>query len=130
MLKYFKIIASIIILSYFVSCSNKEQDSLLLDAEGGNIEISSTSTEEIEIEEIAKERKEGIELIKNTRFKKKYEDMMVENFFEGSVYRIFVFQEKIIDIITSIEAYNGWIEYFPKSIFILSGKCKKYVSVI
>ena len=50
MLKYFKIIASIIILSYFVSCSNKDQDSLLLDAEGGNIEISSTSTEEIEIE--------------------------------------------------------------------------------
>ena len=52
MLKYFKIIASIIILSYFVSCSNKDQDSLLLDAEGGNMEISSTSTEEIEIEDV------------------------------------------------------------------------------
>jgi len=52
MLKYFKVIASIIVLSYLVSCSNKDQDSLLLDAEGGNIEISSTSTEEIEIEDV------------------------------------------------------------------------------
>ena len=38
--------------------------------------------------------------------------------------------EKIREIITEIEAYNGWIEYFPKPILILSGKCKKYVSVM
>ena len=36
--------------------------------------ITLVEDEELEIEEIAKERKEGIELIKNTRFKKKYEE--------------------------------------------------------
>ena len=51
-----------------------------------------------------------------TKFKKKYEDMMVENFFEGSVYRIFVFQGKIIDIIKRDKPYivgNGYdsVEY-------------------
>tara|TARA_B110000261_G_C13012177_1_gene328550 strand:- start:469 stop:1029 length:561 start_codon:yes stop_codon:yes gene_type:complete len=49
MLKYFKTFTIIIILSYFIGCSNKDQDSLLLDAEGGNISQNITSTEEIEI---------------------------------------------------------------------------------
>lgn len=53
------------------------------------------------------------------KFKKKYEDMMIENFFEGSVYRIFVFQGKIIDIIKRDKPYiigNGYdsVEYLIK----------------
>tara|TARA_B110000238_G_C16063672_1_gene411716 strand:+ start:353 stop:874 length:522 start_codon:yes stop_codon:yes gene_type:complete len=36
-------------LSYFLGCSNKDQESLLLDAKGGNTGQNSTSTEEIEI---------------------------------------------------------------------------------
>ena len=49
MLNYFKIFIIIIIFPYFIACSNKDQESLLLDAEGGNTEQNSTSTEEIEI---------------------------------------------------------------------------------
>ena len=49
MLKYFKIFIIIIIFTYFIACSNKDQESLLLDAEGGNTKQNSTSTEEIEI---------------------------------------------------------------------------------
>ena len=50
MLKYFKTLIIIITLSYFIGCTNnKDQDSLLLNAEGGNTEENSTSTEEIEI---------------------------------------------------------------------------------
>jgi len=49
MLKYFKTIIIIVTLSYFIGCANKDQGSLLLNAEGGNTEQNSTSTEEIEI---------------------------------------------------------------------------------
>ena len=49
MLKYFKIFIIIIIFPYFMACSNKGQESLLLDAEGGNTKQNNTSTEEIEI---------------------------------------------------------------------------------
>jgi len=50
MLKYFKALIIIITLSYFIGCANnKDQDSMLLNAEGGNTEQNSTSTEEIEI---------------------------------------------------------------------------------
>ena len=49
MLKYFKIFIIIIIFTYFIACSNKDQESLLLDVEGGNTKQNSTSTEEIEI---------------------------------------------------------------------------------
>ena len=49
MLKYFKICIIIIIFTYFIACSNKDQGILLLDAEGGNTKQNSTSTEEIEI---------------------------------------------------------------------------------
>ena len=44
-------------------------------------------------------------------FKKKYQNMMIENYFEGSVYRIFVFQNKIIDVIKRDKPYiigNGY----------------------
>ena len=49
MLKHFKIFTIMIIMSYFIGCSNKDQNSLLLDAEGGNTEDNSASSEEIEI---------------------------------------------------------------------------------
>jgi len=49
MLKYFKTLIIIITLSYFIGCANKDQDTLLLNAEGGNTEQNSTLTEEIEI---------------------------------------------------------------------------------
>ena len=49
MLKYFKTFTIIIMLSYFIGCADKDQNSLLLNAEGGNTEQNSTSTEEIEI---------------------------------------------------------------------------------
>ena len=49
MLKYFKIFIITIILSYFIGCSNKDKNSLLLDAEGGNTQENTTLTEEIEI---------------------------------------------------------------------------------
>tara|TARA_B110000858_G_scaffold190839_1_gene239351 strand:+ start:558 stop:1118 length:561 start_codon:yes stop_codon:yes gene_type:complete len=49
MFKYFKTIIIIVTLSCFIGCANKDQSSLLLNAEGGNIEQNSTSTEEIEI---------------------------------------------------------------------------------
>ena len=49
MLKCFKIITIIVTLSYFTGCANKDQDSLLLNAEGGNTAQNSASTEEIEI---------------------------------------------------------------------------------
>ena len=49
MLNYFKIFIIIIIFPYFIACSNKDQESLLLDAEGGNTKQNSTLTEEIEI---------------------------------------------------------------------------------
>ena len=38
-----------ILLLNFISCANKDQESLLLDAEGGNTEQNDTLTEEIEI---------------------------------------------------------------------------------
>ena len=49
MLKYFKIFIVSILLLNFISCANKDQESLLLDAEGGNTEQNDTLTEEIEI---------------------------------------------------------------------------------
>ena len=49
MLKYFKTIIIIVTLSCFIGCANKDQSSLLLNAEGGNTEQNSASTEEIEI---------------------------------------------------------------------------------
>ena len=49
MLKYLKIIIISIILLNFISCTNKDQESLLLDAEGGNTEQNDALTEEIEI---------------------------------------------------------------------------------
>jgi len=49
MLKCFKIITIIVALSYFIGCANKDQDSLLLNAEGGNTAQNSSSIEEIEI---------------------------------------------------------------------------------
>jgi len=49
MLKYLKIIIISIILLNFISCTNKDQESLLLDAEGGNTERNDALTEEIEI---------------------------------------------------------------------------------
>jgi len=49
MLKYFKIFIVSILLLNFISCTNKDQESLLLDAEGGSIEQNDTLTEEIEI---------------------------------------------------------------------------------
>ena len=49
MLKHFKTILIFVTLSYFIGCTNKDQGSLLLNAEGGNTEQNSTSTEEIEI---------------------------------------------------------------------------------
>ena len=49
MLKYFKIFIVSILLLNFISCTNKDQESLLLDAEGGNTEQNDTLTEEIEI---------------------------------------------------------------------------------
>ena len=49
MLKYFKIFIVSILLLNFISCANKDQESLLLDAQGGNTEQNDTLTEEIEI---------------------------------------------------------------------------------
>jgi len=49
MLRYFKIFIVSILLLNFISCANKGQESLLLDAEGGNTEQNDTLTEEIEI---------------------------------------------------------------------------------
>ena len=49
MLKYFKIFIVSILLLNFISCANKDQESLLLDVEGGNTEQNDTLTEEIEI---------------------------------------------------------------------------------
>ena len=49
MFKYFKTIIIIVTLSCFRGCANKDQSSLLLNAEGGNTEQNSASTEEIEI---------------------------------------------------------------------------------
>ncbi|PPR16935.1 MAG: Outer membrane lipoprotein Omp16 [Alphaproteobacteria bacterium MarineAlpha9_Bin3] len=49
MLEYFKIFIISILLLTFISCTNKDQESLLLDAEGGNTEQNDTLTEEIEI---------------------------------------------------------------------------------
>ena len=49
MLKYFKIFIVSMLLLNFISCANKDQESLLLDAEGGNTEQNDTLTEEIEI---------------------------------------------------------------------------------
>ena len=49
MLKYFKIFIVSILLLNFISCANKDQESLLLDAEGVNTEQNDTLTEEIEI---------------------------------------------------------------------------------
>ena len=49
MFKYFKIFIASILLLNFISCANKDQESLLLDAEGGNTEKNDTLTEEIEI---------------------------------------------------------------------------------
>ena len=49
MLKYFKVFIVSILLLNFISCANKDQESLLLDAEGGNTEQNDTLTEEIEI---------------------------------------------------------------------------------
>ena len=49
MLKYFKIFIVSMLLLNFISCANKDQESLLLDAQGGNTEQNDTLTEEIEI---------------------------------------------------------------------------------
>lgn len=49
MLKYFKIFIISLLLLNFISCANKDQESLLLNAEGGNNEQNDTLTEEIEI---------------------------------------------------------------------------------
>ena len=49
MLKYFKIFIVSILLLNFISWANKDQESLLLDAEGGNTEQNDTLTEEIEL---------------------------------------------------------------------------------
>ena len=49
MLKYFKIFIVSILLLNFISCANKDQENLLLDAEGENTEQNDTLTEEIEI---------------------------------------------------------------------------------
>ncbi|MAW58194.1 MAG: peptidoglycan-associated lipoprotein [Alphaproteobacteria bacterium] len=49
MLKYLKIFIITVFLLNFISCTNKDQESLLLDAEGGNIDQNDTLTEEIEI---------------------------------------------------------------------------------
>ena len=49
MLKYLKIFIITVLLLNFISCTNKDQESLLLDAEGGNIDQNDTLTEEIEI---------------------------------------------------------------------------------
>ena len=44
MLKYFKIFIVSILLLNFISCANKDQESLLLDAEVGNTEQNDTLT--------------------------------------------------------------------------------------
>ena len=49
MLKYLKIFIITVFLLNFISCTNKDQESLLLDSEGGNIDQNDTLTEEIEI---------------------------------------------------------------------------------
>ena len=49
MLKYLKIFIITALLLNFISCANKDQESLLLDAEGGNIDQNDALTEEIEI---------------------------------------------------------------------------------
>ena len=49
MLEYLKIFIITVFLLNFISCTNKDQESLLLDAEGGNIDQNDTLTEEIEI---------------------------------------------------------------------------------
>lgn len=80
MLKYFKICIIIVIFSNFLACTNKNQESLMLDAEGGNTEQNSTSTEieitdntakaiemdeiELTVEELTVEEKFKTELIK------------------------------------------------------------------
>jgi len=51
MLKYLKIFIISVFLLNFISCANKDQESLILDAEGGNAENDNTLTEEIEITE-------------------------------------------------------------------------------
>jgi peptidoglycan-associated lipoprotein len=51
MVKYFKIFIISMFILNLISCANKDQDSLILDAQGGNTDENNTLTEEIEITE-------------------------------------------------------------------------------